>query len=199
MKALIYRPNSRWQIVSAFTVAAAVHLSAVAFASLHRDAPIIPSSAFTEVGIEPTIGEAPPEPPEEELPPPEETHTSEFVETQAPVAHRVAKRPAPPIPSSCPPNVRAIRAGSGKALALSAPRPAYPYEARSHQITGSGAALLIVDPLTGSVLGATMSETTGSPVLDNSALSAFRRWRFKPGTPSPIRVPVTFTLTGAVL
>jgi TonB family protein len=198
MKALIYRPNSRWQIVSAFTVAAAVHLSAVAFASLHRNAPIIPSSGFTEVGIEPTIGEAPPQPPEEDLPTPEATRLSEFVETQVPVVNRIFKRPGP-IPSGRPPTIGAIRAGSGKALALSAPRPAYPYEARSHQITGSGAALLIVDPLTGSVLGATMSETTGSPVLDNSALSAFRRWRFKPGTPSPVRVPVTFTLTGAEL
>jgi periplasmic protein TonB len=197
VKALIYRPNSRWQIVSAFTIAAAVHLSAVAFASRHRDAPIIPSSGFTEVGIEPTIGEVPPQPPQEDLPAPEATHPSEFVETQMPVVHRIFKRPGP-IPSSRPPNVGAIQAGNGKAPTLNAPRPAYPYEARSHQITGSGVAMLIVDPLTGCVLCATMSETTGSPVLDNSALSAFRRWRFKPGTPSPVRVPVTFTLTGAV-
>jgi TonB family protein len=197
MKALIYRPNSRWRTVSAFSVAAAVHLSAVAFASLHRDAPIIPSSGFTELVLSRLLVRCR-SPRKRDSPPREATHLSEFVQTQAPVVHRIFKRPSP-IPSNRPPNVGPIRAGSGTALALSAPRSAYPYEARSHQITGSGAALLIVDPLTGSVLGATMSETTGSPVLDNSALCAFRRWRFKPGTPSPVRVPVTFTLRGAEL
>ena len=84
-----------------------------------------------------------------------------------------------------------------KALAISAPRPAYPYEARRRQITGYGVAILDIDPVNGDVIGAAMSQSTGSPILDDSTLSALRRWRFKPGTPVRVRVPITFTLTGA--
>src|SRR5436190_1867600 len=35
------------------------------------------------------------------------------------------------------------------------------------------------------------------PILDNSTISAFRRWCFKPGTPARVRIPITFVLTGA--
>ena len=37
----------------------------------------------------------------------------------------------------------------------------------------------------------------GNPILDNSTLSAFRRWRFRPGSPLRVRIPITFLLTGA--
>ena len=30
-----------------------------------------------------------------------------------------------------------------------------------------------------------------------AALIAFRRWRFKPGSVSKVRIPITFTTTGA--
>jgi TonB family protein len=83
-----------------------------------------------------------------------------------------------------------------RAFALSAPRPEYPYEARSRHITGSGVANLTVNPISGLVVGATMEKSIGNPILDSAALNAFRRWRFKPGTPSAIRIPITFNLTG---
>ena len=35
-------------------------------------------------------------------------------------------------------------------------------------------------------------------IQDNAAVAAFRRWRFKRGTPNQIKVPITFTLTGAM-
>jgi protein TonB len=86
---------------------------------------------------------------------------------------------------------------SAKAVAIRAPRPEYPYEARRSQITGSGVVVMTVDPATGTVTSAVMAQSTGSPVLDNAALSAFRRWRFRPGTVSKVRTPVTFTMSGA--
>jgi len=46
---------------------------------------------------------------------------------------------------------------------------------------GSGVANLTVDPTNGLVVGATMETSIGSQILDNATLSAFRRWRFKPG------------------
>ena len=88
-----------------------------------------------------------------------------------------------------------MQAGSVKALTLYAPRPVYPYEARRERITGSGIAELIVAPSVGTVIDARMAQSTGSVILDNATLDAFRRWRFKPGAAN-IRVPVTYTLTG---
>jgi TonB family protein len=60
--------------------------------------------------------------------------------------------------------------------------------------TGTGFALLEVDPRTGIVTSARMSESTGWGALDNAALDAFRQWRFTPGTVSAVRIPVTFGL-----
>jgi TonB family protein len=86
---------------------------------------------------------------------------------------------------------------SARVSALTAPRLEYPYEARRQKITGSGIAALTIDPVSGSVIGVMMETSTGSPVLDNAAVSGFRRWRFKPGTTSKVRLPITYTLTGA--
>jgi TonB family protein len=82
-------------------------------------------------------------------------------------------------------------------LAVIAPRPEYPYEARRQKITGDGIVTMTVDPATGYVSSVSMVKSTASPFLDNAALSGFRRWRFKPGTVSSVRCPVTFTLAGA--
>ena len=42
-----------------------------------------------------------------------------------------------------------------------------------------------------------ITRSIGNPILDNSTVSALRRWRFKPGTPQRVRIPITFVLTGA--
>jgi len=86
---------------------------------------------------------------------------------------------------------------SAKALAIYAPRPDYPREARSHSITGSGVCVVSVDPGSGSVTDVSMAETTGNAILDKSAVSTFRTWRFKPGKVSKVRIPIEFTMTGA--
>lgn len=86
---------------------------------------------------------------------------------------------------------------AGQALAISAPRPEYPVTARRAKITGSGVCVLTVDPASGIVLRAEMAQSTGSTILDKAATSAFRRWRFKSGTVSKIRMPITFTMSGA--
>jgi len=93
-----------------------------------------------------------------------------------------------------PPN--SMTARSARVLALNAPRPQYPYEARRQRTTGSGVALLTIDS-TGSVLDVSMAQSTGSPVLDNATMIAFRRWRFRPGTTGKVQMPITYTLTGA--
>jgi len=81
---------------------------------------------------------------------------------------------------------------SSRALATYAPRPEYPSEARSRHITGSGACVVDVDPGSGNVTGASIAQSTGNPILDDSAVRTFRKWRFKPGTVSKVRIPVEF-------
>lgn len=57
-----------------------------------------------------------------------------------------------------------------KALAVYAPRPTYPYEARARRQTGSGVASLVVDPSTGVVKNAEMARKEG-PGLESSSVN----------------------------
>jgi TonB family protein len=75
-----------------------------------------------------------------------------------------------------------------------APRPQYPYEARTRHVTGSGLFRLTLDLSTGSVAKVAVIKSIGNPMLDNSALAAFGQWRLKPGKWKEIDVPVVFTM-----
>jgi protein TonB len=130
----------------------------------------------------------PPPPPEikpeyveETTPPPKKPQNQKFTPIKAPQA---AGRPG------------TMSISSAKALATYAPRPQYPYEARSRHVTGSGVCVVEVSP-SGSVTSASMAQSIGNPILDNAATSAFRQWRFKPGSVSKVKIPITFTMTGA--
>jgi TonB family protein len=83
-----------------------------------------------------------------------------------------------------------------RALAVYAPPPPYPYEARVRHEQGSGVAMVAVDPATGNVTNVVMTVSTGVKSLDDAAVSTFSRWRFKRGTVSKVRMPITFTLAG---
>jgi len=63
-------------------------------------------------------------------------------------------------------------------------------------MAGSGVVLMKVDSRTGYVTSAQMLKSTGYKLLDEAALEAFRRWRFKPGTVSVVKSPITFTMRG---
>lgn len=75
--------------------------------------------------------------------------------------------------------------------------PEYPFEARRSRITGHGILLGQVDYKTGTVTSVRMEKSTGSRILDQAALSAFRQWRFKPGTTRQFRVPITYNMAGS--
>lgn len=62
-------------------------------------------------------------------------------------------------------------------------------------MTGSGIVLLNVDPSTGNVTSAQLLKSTGHKILDDSAIEAFRQWRFKPGVHT-VRIPINFTMQG---
>ena len=194
--ALIYRPPSKRPIAIAFATAIMIHLCAVALAS--RRASLSAELLVTnDVGVvELEEPDNPPMPPESEMipAPPLSSVPTDFVEPDRQPLHSANHNPKPirPIAKS-----RFGGTSNGRALALNAPRPEYPYEARRRNITGSGVVALTVDPANGEVIDAVMEQSIGSSILDQAALSAFRRWRFKAGTPGRVRVPITFTITGA--
>ena len=195
---------------AAFSGAVAIHLAAVAIAAIRPQEKIVDLSDIPEATVEMSL-ETQPEPPqptpppEEEPPPPPPPEAipeekPEFVEEKAtpPPKRTPSDKPVAPIAKPKPAGVAGpMSMSSAKAVAVSAPRPEYPYEARRSKITGSGVCVMTVDTGSGAVTSADMAQSTGSPILDNAATAAFRRWRFKPGTVSRVRTPITFTMSGA--
>ena len=83
-----------------------------------------------------------------------------------------------------------------KAVVIHAPPPAYPVDERGHRPTGRGIVVMEINRKTGWVTSAKMEKSTGSKLLDEATVEAFRHWRFKPGTPRRVRSPITFTVRG---
>ncbi len=143
-----------------------------------------PTAASTpeKQSISPPPPEIKPEPVEQTTPPP-----------QQPKRRKTSPAEAPEVGASA----ATISFSSAKALATFAPLPKYPLKVRSDGVTGSGVCVVSVDQASGRVTGASMEQSTGDSTLDKSAVRAFRKWRFKPGTVSKVRIPIEFTMTGA--
>lgn len=77
---------------------------------------------------------------------------------------------------------------------LSKTLPTYPYEARRSRITGSGVYELRIAK-TGETTGIVIVKNSGHWLLDQAAMTAFIKWRFKPGEFLRVRIPVTWTMT----
>ena len=204
-RALLFQPVPRWRIGAALGAAALIHFAAIALASIHpreqeKDFP--PGDDFG-----PTIELQPQSPTDNPTPRPElvdlstPSHTDESMvpeeRSTPPPIRRQTNKPATPIERTSGATNGPTGLSSTRVSALSAPRLEYPYEARRQRITGSGIAAMTIDPVSGSVTSVVMEASTGSLVLDNAAVTGFRRWRFKPGTVSKVKLPITYTLMGA--
>lgn len=201
-RALLYHPGHRWRFAVALGAAGVIHLAAISFANIHRtEAAPLPGVSYEppEVTLEPmaqtpdpqlNLSDPLPTPPttdqsfpeEKSTPPPVRRQIQKFMPFVKPKGNAIAG---------------SLNLSSAKVLAVNAPRPEYPYEARRQKVTGDGIVVMTIDPITGCVTGATLSKSTGSLFLDNAALTGFKRWRFRPGAVSSVTCPVTFTLTGA--
>lgn len=216
-KPQLYKPAPAWPFWAALGGAVLIHSAAVVIAGIHPKEVIPDLAAIPDAVQMEIIQQAPPDPeptppPEEEVepppPPPPMPETPEFREEQ-PTPPPKPRPPSPPKPVQ--PIARPKPVGvpgpapvsgttsmsSARANAISLPHPEYPYEARRAHVTGSGVCLMTVDPSTGNVTDATMAVSTGNPILDNATVTAFRRARFKPGTVSKVKTPITFTMNGA--
>lgn len=108
--------------------------------------------------------------------------------------HRVKRRATPAAQSEAPsfPAASELSLSVAQAMAVSAPLPEYPYEAKHANVSGSGVCVMTVDIASGKVTNATMAQSTGNAILDKVTTETFRRWRFKPGSVSQIRVPISY-------
>ena len=198
---LLYRPPQAWYFWSALGAALAIHLTAVALAQKHEQ-PVDISPDIPTATVEATLqATEEPTPPPEDIPlpepPPPPDIKPEYVEETTPPPKRPQTQKFAPIKAPQVGKPGTLSASGAKAAALYAPKPEYPYEARSRHVTGSGVCVVDVDPTSGNVTSASMAQSTGNPILDNATVSAFRRWRFKAGSASKARIPITFTMTGA--
>jgi len=129
--------------------------------------------------------------PIEQAPPAEEPPVVALPEEKKP---RRKKRPRPAVQTEAA-NISApvpMSLSVAQSMAISAPLPDYPYEAKRRNLTGSGICVVTVDTATGTVANATMFQSTGSPLLDKLTVQTFKSWRFKPGTVSEVRVPISY-------
>jgi len=198
---LLYTPPPRWQFWVAFGAALLIEAASVVIAGIKREPPAVDLSQIPTATVEAMLQpEDQPTPPPEDIPVPEPPPIPEV----APEFHE--EKPPPPKqqtkaagPVKAPQGVSGTMSISGaKAIAIFAPKPDYPYEARSRHVTGSGVAVLSVDTASGNVTDASMGQSIGNPILDNATVSTFRRWRFQPGKCAPkVKVPITYTMTGA--
>ena len=204
-KPILYRPASKKLLWGAFGCTVLIYSGAV-LAAMKHEAPPLDLADIPTATVEATVEQAEdqPTPPPEDIPVPEPPPMPQDVpefheENTPPPKQQKPNKPTAPIKApqvgARPPGTMSI--SGAKALAISAPRPEYPYEARSRHIMGSGVCVVAVDVGSGTVTDANMAQSTGNPILDNSAVSAFRRWRFKPGTVSKVKIPITFTMAGA--
>jgi TonB family protein len=204
-RALLYQSGPRWRIGAALGAAALIHFAAIALASIHpreleKEFPPGDES-ISMIELEPQSPTADPTPPPDVVdPPPPNPNVESLVpeerSTPPPIRHPTTTL-APPLVKARNATIGSQGSTSARVSALTAPRLEYPYEARRQRITGSGIAALTVDPVNGSVTSVVMDVSTGNPVLDNAAVTGFHRWRFKPGAVSRVRLPITYTLTGA--
>lgn len=202
--ALLYQPNQSWRIGVALGAAALIHLAAVGVANIHRQERIdevSSSPVITELIFDPIspLDDSTP-PPDPVAPTPNENAIDKsFADENStpPPIRRHDNRPAAPMTKARSGTPSSLTHSWATVMALSAPRPEYPYEARRQRITGSGFVVLTIDSVSENVTGAMMEQSTGSSVLDNAAMTGLRRWRFKPGTVCRVRLPITFTMSGA--
>jgi TonB family protein len=201
MKALMYQSNHHRRFAAALGAAVIIHVAAIGFATTKQQTPI----ASGPPGEPPVLEFLPFEPnadpqPEKSDPLPTPPTINEFPAENAatpPPVRRQSTTFTPLIKGPSKSGASSLNLSAARVFAINAPRPEYPYEARRQKITGDGVVAMTVDPASGQVTEVFVVKSTGSPFLDNAALAGFRRWRFKPGTASSIRCPITFTLTGA--
>jgi TonB family protein len=77
--------------------------------------------------------------------------------------------------------------------------PSYPYIARTKQFDGQGRFRMYIDWETGNVTSVSILKSTTHKILDDAAIAALLKWKFKPHFSRAADVPVTFAIEGKKL
>jgi TonB family protein len=133
-----------------------------------------------------------PAPVPEQTPPPEESPPAATVEKKLHAKWHVTPSAQPEATGSPTIPAGVISLAAARAIAVKIRLPEYPYQAQRKNLTGNGVCLMRVDTATGKVISATMEQSTGNALLDKVTTDAFGKWRFKAGTVSEVRVPITY-------
>ena len=146
---------------------------------------------------EPSVEVSTKAPSEKPAPVAEETPSAEELATPPPVTERKTRVKRRATPAAQPtaaelPVAGVMSMSAAKAVAVSTPMPHYPYQAMRVHVTGSGVCVMTVDTASGNVTSVVMEQSTGDGILDKVTTDAFRKWRFKPGTVSQVRVPISY-------
>jgi TonB family protein len=84
-------------------------------------------------------------------------------------------------------------AGDVKSAVMYGPEPDYPIGAARRGWQGSGLFLCRLRP-DGTVSSVIALQSTGHDMLDQAGISAFQRWRFKPGSFKAVKIPLNFSM-----
>jgi TonB family protein len=79
---------------------------------------------------------------------------------------------------------------------MSGPKPQLPAEARGQHLTGIGVYTLHFDKPTGNLIDVTVSQSSGSTILDQAAITTLRQWHATPGCPREVPFTITYSVTG---
>ena len=74
------------------------------------------------------------------------------------------------------------------------PMPVYPYNDRARKNTGSGLYRMEIDLKTGLVRKVAIVRSTGHNTLDEAAVNALSKWRFRPNSWKEVTFPVVFIM-----
>ena len=75
---------------------------------------------------------------------------------------------------------------------ITGPRPVYSQAARDRHLSGTGTFVLHFDTATGSVTNVTVQQSTGSAVLNQAAIDAFRQWHEQPNGKKEFTLTISF-------
>jgi TonB family protein len=207
-KPIFYKPRPSWHFLGSLAAAIAIEAAAVALASIHPQESAPEEISMPSAPVDAVITELPPEstpPPEEEPPPPPPP-------PDEPTEFTIQEPTPPPRPSAAPPPKPRPKVAENRGTAYSgtvnyssarnnwssAPHPVYPYEARRQKATGSGRFIITFDD-SGNATDVSVAQSTGSPILDQTSINTFHRWRCKPGAYHKVAIPITYTMQGAQL
>jgi TonB family protein len=94
--------------------------------------------------------------------------------------------PPPPAKSTSPPT------SSAAGGSMNGPRPQYSQAMRDAHLTGTGTYVLHFDTATGNVSDVAVTKSSGSAVLDQAAIAAFRQWNGPPKGPKEFPLTISF-------